>query len=228
MALLGKDLAVVSVGISCQTDFQITTHRGTIAKLAGLKPDALEERTTPFDAMYCPVKSAAEMIKHRRFYPTDVGELAGTKRPLWPAMGCHFWHEKFDDPEKFLSKQAHLVDNWDRIRSAKRRIFIVSNTQNNIVRSLIERDREPIECRLIWDDVFRLFGILARSFQAQIELHVVARLPAGVEQKTTTTALVTRWEDGRPSIQLHGLERDASQWAGDLGQWGALFKRIIP
>jgi hypothetical protein len=222
MALLGKDLAVASVGISCQTSFQIEANQTLIRKLSGA---ALEHHATPFDSIYCSARSAAIMIHDGIYYPTDAGELTGNKKPFWTSRGVYFWHSKFDDFEKFTSRARHLDESWARIRDAQRRVFIISNNQNNITRSLIEADREPIECRLVWKDVFRLFGVLARRF-GQVELHVVAR-PEGFEKLISTDVLMP-WADGRIPITPHKIPKDASQWAGDVRNWAEIFKRIIP
>lgn len=215
MALLSKSLALVSVGISCQTAHQI--EEMPMGLFAGR--DELVKRSTPFDWLLCPVKSAAKMIGERTFFPSDVAELDLAHKPFWSRMGCHFWHQK--DPRGISGWGPRVVENWERIADSERKVFIVSNTQNNVTRALLEADRDPIECRLIWHDVFRLFAALCRQF-GEIELHCVTH----DAKPMATTAIVMPWESGRTPITVHTIARDRSSWEGNAYAWHKLLKGI--
>jgi len=222
MALIGKNLALASVGIACQTAHQIELHHPMISHLAG---EDLEAHGTPFDWLLAPVSSVAQMIQSNCFYPADISELSGTKQPYWPRMGVHFWHHKFDDPAQFSGWGEHVVATWQRLREAKRKIFIISNTQNNIAAALMEAGRDRIETRLLWEEVFRLFAELARAF-GEVELHVVTTDRRAIDLKTD--AIQVPWASGRTPIKIHKFEEDPSKWVGNAAAWQKLFQEIVP
>lgn len=221
MALIGRNLAIASVGISCQPAHQTYLNAPLIIELAG---ETLEVATTPFDWIIVAARDAARMIEARRYYPTEFsGPLLGPK-PFWKEFGAHYWHAKTSAPDDFLAKYAHMAANFDLIQKAARSIFIVANTQNNVRRALLDFGREPIDSSLDFDrDIVRLYCALRRVFGLSAELHVVTHgdlaAPAGAYLRGEVA--------GRPAISVHRIERDGSQWAGDQRQWQTLFKQII-
>lgn len=221
--LIGNKIGIASVGISCQTENQIADHHVQIGRLAG---DVLEHKGGPFDWVLAGTNSVASMIESGWFFPAEVDEIAadmvkfGYKKPYWRRFGVHFWHESADRWDDFTSKRGHLVANFDRFRDVARRVFIISNTQNNILRAL--SDREPIETRLFWGDIVDLSDVLQRRFGPS-ELHVVTR--DGLDDPIRPN----RPPIGpRPAITVHKIGRDGSQWAGNGRAWAKLFEQIIP
>lgn len=215
--LIGKKIAVASVGVGCQTENQIADHHLRIARLAG---DDMVHHGGPFDWILAGARSISDMIRADCYFPTDFDGQMIDKKPYWPRFSCHFWHEKTGNVPDFLAKRQHLAANWGEIRRSGRRIFIVSNTQNNILRAL--EGRPPIETRLFWDDICELSTSLSIKF-GETELHVVTRdgLDDPIRPNRPPLGL-------RPLITIHKIGRDASQWAGNSKAWADLFAKIIP
>jgi hypothetical protein len=212
--LLTKSVALISVGISCQTAHQLRSHKALVSEIIG---DAVQECATPFDWLLCPVSAAARMVSSGQFFPVDRQALDGNRRPYWPAMDVHFWHEHFEQWPDFITKATHVRDNWQRISNVERKVFILSNTQNNIAHSLTSppprsgrASYQPIECRLIWADVLQLATALRCAF-GEIELHCVTH------DAMATTAGIT----------VHRLTRDESVWAGNDQAWHQLLLDIL-
>lgn len=222
--LVGNKIAIASVGVSCQTAEQIEHHAARIKRLAG--DETLEDHGGPFDWVLAGARSCAEMIDAGAYFPQNFGELGGHggefagKKGFWPRFSLHFWHESTLDFADFTSKRRHLANNFDAIRGSARRIFVVSNTQNNISRALA--DREPIETRLLWDDVVALSDALLHKFGAA-ELHVVTRSGLDSPIRPNRPPL-----GDRPAIVIHKIGKDGSQWAGNANAWADLFEKIIP
>lgn len=220
MALIGKKLAIASVGISCQPAHQIYTHAGLIAELAG---EDLRTHVTPFDWLLVGAADVARMIGDGTYYPHDFEVPRIDPKPFWPRYNAHFWHAKTSNPADFLSKHGHMTANWAQIRDAARSIFIVANTQNNVRRALLEAGREPIDETLDEKTIVALYSALRGQFGPAAELHVVTRddVPSAFQ------CLSSDYVFGRPAISLHRIGADGSQWAGDSRAWQSLFKRII-
>lgn len=200
MALIGPSTVFVPVGISCQTAFQIDRAKDLLETELD---ERLEHFATPFDWRIVGPGDVADMIRTNSFYPRTPSELIGNKRPLWPERNCWFWHEKFDDFAKFSSKQAHLVWNWGRIFDARRRVFVVSNTQNNLPK--VQRERGGFHVLIDGEHLRRLGDALRAQF-GTVELHFV-------------TGEVGYCGQVDPSWAVHRLKRDRSSWHGDPKQW---------
>ena len=199
MALIGRSTVIVPVGISCQTAFQIDRAKPMLEVELG---EPLEHFATPFDWRIVGPGDLAGIIRDNAFYPATPSELTGNRRPHWPARNCWFWHEKFDDFAKFTAKQAHLAWNWGRIFEAKRRIFVVSNTQNNLPK--VQRERGGFHVLVDGADL-RALGDALRAVFGTIELHFV-------------TGAVGYCGNVDRSWTVHGLQPDRSQWHGEIGR----------
>lgn len=154
MSAAGSNLAVVSLGVSCQSAMQIERHIARMPELAGVDVssalfDGFEKSGFPFDWRIQPAGSFHKQATARQFFPSTPedlvprrGEIGETAPPLWVGMDCHFWHD-------FGTKYPYwdVLDAWDKTQEkhigriakflelgAKRTIFVLSNTQNNLWR----------------------------------------------------------------------------------------------
>lgn len=152
MSAAGSSLAIVSLGVSCQTALQIRHNIASIpelydAQLGHSVALELDESSFPFDWRIMSPASFTLMARDRLFFPVSPSELtnhAGRNGealfPYWPKKECYFWHDfrvaegewdvhaTFDD---MTSKYAHTVGKFLRPTS-KRLIFVIANTQNNL------------------------------------------------------------------------------------------------
>lgn len=228
MALLGKTLAVVSLGISCQTTFQLERAKARISAAHG---EDLVELSMPFDWRIVGPVDVAGMLKDAEFYPEDQTELTGERRRYWKRRRCWFWHDKWDDFGRFRAKQAHLVDNWRKIPETRRQVFIASNTQNNLPQKREEVGGFDVRVRL--EDLFALQARLEVLFPAP-ELHFVTRAPLmvdlqafgfqGIREREHWVKVASMARDG---VHLHQVGLDRSQWSGDNGAWDSILDRIM-
>ena len=166
MALFCADVALVSLGMSCQGAIQLQVHRGHI-----LGSEAVIKRT-PFYWLICPPTSAANMIAAGRYYPQLLSELEcppGTP-PRWLAVGdCYFWHEPnriVSEPDSFLGKSAHNSQTLGTVTEFVRRIFFVSNTQDNLADEV--QAVAPIPYKFTDEAIDRLASAVSRRFEAPL------------------------------------------------------------
>jgi hypothetical protein len=228
MALIGKKIAVVSLGVSCQTTRQIENNR---ERLARKLDDELEQKRLPFDWRMQPVDAVAKMVRDGEFYPPEASELGRDRRRYWARGKTWFWHDKWDDFRSFQAKQAHLVDNWKLLAKTPRIVFVVSNSQNNLARQAKEFGGIEIPVRI--EAMFELLAVLETSFRDP-ELHLVTRpelvpdlgafgfssiAPGGHAIRVRGAA--------RGSVTVHGVPADKSQWEGPTDAWRKVIDRIV-
>ena len=228
MSLLGKTLAVVSLGISCQTTFQLLRAKARISAAHG---EDLVEASMPFDWRIVGPADVAGMLKDDEFYPKDQAELTLDRRRYWARRRCWFWHDKWDDFGRFRSKQDHLVENWRKVPATRRQVFIASNTQNNLPAKRAEAGGFDVTTRL--EDLFALQARLEVLFPAP-ELHFVTRAPLMVDLQAYGFTGIREREHhvrvasmSREGVHLHQVGLDRTQWSGDDAAWDSVLDRIM-
>ena len=228
MALIGAKTAVVSLGISCQTTFQIERAEARISSALG---EELVKASTPWDWRIVGPADVAGMLRDNNPYPADPKELGGDRRRYWARRRCWFWHDKWDDFARFSEKQAHLWANWGKITKTRRQVFIASNTQNNLAQKAAEVG--GIEPRVRLADLFALQAQLEAMFPAP-ELHFVTRAPLmrdleafGFETIREREHWVRVKTMAREGVRLHQLPPDRTSWQGDPAGWEPILDRIV-
>jgi hypothetical protein len=188
MALFCADVALVSVGMSCQGAIQLQIHRPLVSEILGAEATV---KRTPFDWLICPPESAAQMIYADQYFPPVVSELECLPQspPRWPAVGdCYFWHEPKTvslQPDSFLAKFAHTSRTLRGVAGFGRRIFFVANTQDNLADEV--QATAPIPYTFTDAAIERLAGAVSQRFDAP--LYVVS---APGRHTLTTTANLDR------------------------------------
>lgn len=154
MSAASSMVSIVSLGVSCQTAIQIRRYvlslpaaDQTFDELG--KELILSKSSFPFDWRIQPVKSLIQMAETGTFFPETPNEMlarsgtyeSGDPPPFWTRMNCFLWHD-------FKASEAHweidatfaaTKEKYDHTigkflgLSSERLIFVVSNTQNNLV-----------------------------------------------------------------------------------------------
>jgi hypothetical protein len=228
--LIGARTALVPLGLSCQPAHQIEAHRALAETLCG---ESLRRRTTPFDWRIVGLADIAAMIEDDEFWPRAAGEIwleeqadppgsgsLRTKR-YWPRRRCWFWHETQRSHLVFSLKQAHLAQNFARLAEVERRIFFVSNLQNNLAPL-----RQTVELAITADDALRCWRALERRFGA-CSLHLVTRpeltagMPPGSADEMTQVPNLP--------VYLHIAPPDAPDmtWKGADQTWQSVLHRAL-
>lgn len=207
MALIGRELAIMSVGIACQAADQIRRNATMLSALAG---EELEAHTTPWDWTICGPAGVALMLADGVTFPpaADLEDRAG--KPYWPARRCYFWHMKgaITDHADAAVQAARQRGRLESVRGARRKVFILANTQNNLARENTIRGGMDIPLEAKWVD--------------RLEIALTARL--GPHELVVVSHAGKHALGARPVIEL---QPDLSQWAGDDAQWSALLKSIV-
>jgi hypothetical protein len=223
MSLVGRKIAVVSLGICCQATFQIRHHAKLLARLSGDATAAISGM--PFDGLICPPESAAKMLREDKFYPLGLDDLAVSQGAYWTDFNVYFWHEfrpgKLDSVTRrkinvekshrvLREKYRHMADKFRRLSQVERLIFVICNTQNNL--PLVADLTGTVSPRVDLETIDALAAQGDAFFGRPCE-YVVATYPDWASGQST-----------RKNVTVHELSRDKSDWQGDPAQWERVFK----
>lgn len=224
--LIGAKTALVPLGLSCQPAWQIEAHKALAERLCG---EPLRRRTGPLDWRICGLSDIAGMIEEDEFWPRDASEIwleqqddpPGSGKPAtkryWARRRCWFWHETQRSHLVFSLKQAHLARNFARLADVERRIFFVSNLQNNLAPLAAAGSLDLLITR---DQAVRIWRALERRFDP-CTLHVVTQkeLAGGFD------------EPGEPGLPIHlhlaAPGGPASDWKGDHQIWENVLQHAL-
>lgn len=223
MSVVGERTVIISVGASCQTSEQIRRHLDLIRALTD--DDTIEARAFPFDGVIAPPRSVAKALGRRNPFP-PVDQLEYHIKPYWRRCNIYYWHH-FLDGETLArgDRLDHFAAAYKRrakrfrqaVQSEKRLIFIVSNTQPD----LVEKSRETgtFEPVVTDRDMRALHGALTT---------LVGR-PFGLALVTTSQRYRgRRW--GQPFRTLFQPETAASPgnaWQGDDAAWAYSLRQLF-
>jgi hypothetical protein len=216
MSLIGAETAVVSLGASCQTARQIRLHQALLSERLG---DALLPQSLPFDWIFAPPAAAARLLRGPVRVPPGPAELLVTQQPFWLRHGVWLWHDPLEAEGDFAAMQDRQARRWARflaLRALRRRVFVVSVTQNNLD-GVANAAPQSLDFRLtrarmraLADAVTEVFGPEGNSlvFLAYADRLAPDALAAG--------------------FPLAVLERDGTDHEGSDVQWAAALADLIP
>ncbi|MGG5811885.1 hypothetical protein [Falsiroseomonas sp. CW058] len=218
MSLLGARSAVVSLGASCQTARQIRLHAPLLAERMG---EALAPRSFPLDWMFAPPDAVARLLRSETRIPAEPGELVAAQRPFWPRHGVWLWHDPMEGDGAagdFAAMQARMARRWDRfvaLRSLERRVFVLSNTQNNLAR-LPDIAPQRLDFRLDARRMRAVAGAVQALFGAE-----------GTEVLFVAYASRLAPDARGCGLPLAVLEPDTTDHEGDGAQWAAALGKLV-
>lgn len=222
MSLAGEKLAVVSIGSSCQTAYQVRHHADLLSRLSG---DELKPRRLPFDWVICGPSKAAAWIDSGSPFPTDADDLAPYEHEgvfHWRKRSVFFWHDfrneqkLVDLPGTFLSTQTKYRALWDafrRLSQMDRVVAVISNVQNNLPKVLGDDFRSD-RFSFTADDIGQVKASLDRLLGRPCEL-------LGVTYRERSEADLAAAVPG--GIRMYTIEQNTAGWAGDDGAWQDIF-----
>jgi hypothetical protein len=209
MAFFSDDTAVVSLGVSCQTAMQLEAHEPWIREWLG----GGETHKTPLDWLLSPTRSTAQMIDEWAFLP-PVDEAVRDPALRWPRVPALYIHDHDwrDDPAITHAKYAHKAGWLAKVAEKRRRVFIVSNTQNNLA--------APVWAANLGDDWFRLddAGLDALRTALEARFGAVELYAVSYPYRHAVTSSADR---------LFELEPDLSSVEGDKDQWARVLAAIL-
>jgi hypothetical protein len=211
MSVIGRNVGVLGVGMSCQTSFRIKAEAGLIARLTG--DDAVLPVSTPFDWTVASPAAVGRLFDMDRFVP-EAAELSLVEgRLAWKDAGVFYWHEKSGlSPAavaSFREKYAYREANLRRFRSVRQLFIVISNVQNDLD-SLARSTGSDIQ--LNRTALRELHRALRLWFRRRFNYVVVSR-PDRIRAQPFT------------GLTLVGSE--GSSWKGDPQEWRGLLKQSL-
>jgi hypothetical protein len=143
--------------------------------------------------------------------------------PRWVNYNAYFWHEFLvkgahipiaEGFAKSRSKFLHLWDKFGKLSAVPRRVFFISNTQNNL------------------DKVQEWTGTIDPMFTPEpIELlirSVNTRFPSG-ENEFVVVGYESRLQPGSTfnGARLELIQKDGSDWEGSDNEWDKVLRKTI-
>ncbi len=207
---------IASLGMSCQSARQIRDNLDVISRR--LNGEAAHDSQF-FDGLIAPPVGLAKLFEDGfpLFSREDLDE--GPGHPTWRPYGVRFLHhfregEGAADIDRYferdLSRFTYLREKFMRLKRARRLVFVLSNTQNNL--DLVARETKLERISFDAAEVLRLQTAVQEFLGRACEF-------------ITVTSHERRGD--LPSERVHILKPDDSEWTGDKRQWRAVFERSL-
>lgn len=214
MSAIGNKVAIVSLGLSCQTSRQIDGHVWLLRRLTG--DDSLKKASLPLDWLISSARGVTGMLDDRSFLPrTAAGFCADQGRLRLRAHDVIFWHEsrllaRSGEP-RFRDAQAkfrHTAARFDQIAQADRVIAVLSDTQPNL-----PAIQEKWKLRLADttpEEAGEVRAAFAKFLGRPVEMLMVSRTPRPDFQAP-------------PGFAYYHMVPQRAGWAGSGEHWAAVF-----
>lgn len=217
---MSKRSAVVSLGSSCQTKHQIREMKQSFPDLLG---SSVDTSGYPFDWLVIPIGSLCAIIGRDAQFPTlALSELSHEPRDAFRTPIRHlsenffFWHDFQKDKQiaidetfdEVRGRYEYLWRKFSALESFDTRIFVISNTQNNL-----DQIATAYSTSFLFDApaLERLRSVLDSRFSRGENRLVAAtyrdRFLGPLPEEKVCTVLF--------------LDKDDSKWEGDTLAWKA-------
>lgn len=218
MSVLGNDVCVVSIGISCQTAYQIKKNLELLKKITG--DTTLECRRMPFDWLISEPDSVISMIKSENYYPKYLTEIEISNTSYWSKHNCYFWHDTKLLTAKsfhiFQQKYAHITLNFGKITNVKKRVFLISNTQNNLPQ--VKRQTKNLQINFDLNHIKCLIEIIETKFLGENKFIIVSNKNRIAEKDLNNLELLA---------PVYCLDVENSKWKGNDSAWTTLLESAL-
>ncbi|MDQ3245390.1 MAG: papain-like cysteine peptidase [Pseudomonadota bacterium] len=214
MSAIGNRIAIVSLGLSCQTSRQIDIHVELLGRLTGDR--TLKQASLPFDWLISTARGLAGMLEDRSFLPqTEAGFCADHGRLRLRAHDVIYWHEsrslaQAGDPafRDIQAKFEHTSARFKQIADADRVVAVISDTQPNL--PSIEKRWQFRLVDTTPQEADSLRATFAKFLGRPVEMLMVSR-------------------NARPNLQppqgfaYYHMVPEREGWIGNREQWAAVF-----
>ncbi|MGE5269863.1 MAG: hypothetical protein ACM3JG_09360 [Thiohalocapsa sp.] len=218
MTLVGDRIGIISLGLSCQTAFQLWATKDLIS--ANWRRELAYESCF-FNWLLCDCTGLARFIEDyagRGLAPGDIMRNASETEPLQVRdYRIWLWHEKWVEPvgdedlRRITLKYDYLLQKFWSLRSLRLRHFIISNCQSNL--------NDVINFR----NLFRFN--LSPADASRIESAIDDAFPRG-KNIFHYACYRERIENDGP-IGYYPMPQDDSEWKGSTENWcGFLSARL--
>jgi len=217
MSAYGKKTAVISLGVSCQTAWQIKKQVELVSELV---EEPLKPTTYPFDWLIIPPSSFVSWLQNGLKPPSSAGEIITHPNFYWPKHNLHFWHEftienrvaLLETFQQTQDKFNYLIERFLSHRTAKRCIFFVSNTQSNL--DVVKSVSPPMDFHFSRQLMATVVASVRKCFGPASEVHFVTRYDGiGV--------------DPDPDFSIQRIAQDTSEVLGDDAAWAEVFRATL-
>jgi hypothetical protein len=225
MTVVGKEIAFVSLDVSCQTAFQINYHLPLLSSLVGDQGMRCCAMTS--DWIIRDLKSTVNTIRDSCFFPESISELEIKNGiPFWGKYNTLFWHDfnSSDDApvdmdrmvnvfDVVKSRYEHVTKSFNALISNKINVFVVSNTQNNL------------ESEVNKSGDFDFF--ITKNTLVELQLVLNKRFP-----NSSNRLLVISYKDKIesdikiPNVGVVYIAPDESRWEGSKTAWASAFGKL--
>ncbi|MDQ0474810.1 hypothetical protein [Labrys wisconsinensis] len=209
--LISAKNAVVSLGVSCQTAYQIRRHERLIA--AALKDQDLAWQSSFFSNLIAPASAVVSLFSSGGAAEVLGEDIELSRRARWKAHGLFFWHDRFDR-ELLSSKYTYLLNKTIRLlRSVNNIVFIVSNTQNNLLE--LSREIETMDPRIHEHDASEMVEVVTNFFGDKCRFLFVVNPDIGHVPHILGKA------------RGYVIEHDTGAWYGNTVAWQLILRQFL-
>ena len=162
--------------------------------------------------MFAPPDAAARLLTAKVRVPPGRGEPIRAEQPFWARHGLWLWHAPIANDADFAAMQECQTRRWarlDGLASLKRRVFIVSNTQNNLDR-VANTAPQRMDFRLTSQRMSAIAAAVTATFGAQGNAMLFVADAERLSRDAHTAG-----------FPLAVLEPDKTDHEGDDPQWSA-------
>ena len=100
MSVVGRNLGVISLGMSCQSALQIRDNVDVLKRVCG--DETLTASGLPFDSIVCPPESAIKMLRTDTYFPPSSDDVTLFRGAYWRDYNVYFRHE-------FTLRKKHVL-----------------------------------------------------------------------------------------------------------------------
>ena len=214
MSALGDRIAIVSLGLSCQSSRQIDGHIPLLRELSG--DSGLEKVSLPFDWLISTSRGLTGMLADRSFFPETHAELCADQYRLrLRAHDILYWHESrlfahegHPGFETAKAKFRHTSSRFEQISKTDRVVAVLSDTQANLPSISEQWNVRLTDTGL--DEVEELRSEFASFLGRGVDLLMVSRTPRPDFPQ-------------RSDFAYYHMVPEAEGWAGNSRHWAAVF-----
>jgi hypothetical protein len=215
VSAIGDRIAIMSLGLSCQSSRQIDGHIPLLQELTG--DVGLVKASLPFDWLISTVGGLSGLLEDGQFFPeSHEGLCADQNRLRLRAHDIFYWHESrlfaraghpgFEDAK---AKFRHTSSRFEQISKLDRVVAVMSDTQGNLPEIEQQWKVRLTDTRVEEADGLR--KTLEQYLGRPVDLLMVSR----------TSRPEMAWQR---NFAYYHMVPEAEGWSGNAHHWAAVFR----